>query len=65
MDGIPIIKEYKYLGVIINHRGNLDEHLKEIKKRALRLACKAKYVVRDLHFKKNQHFILSSVLSYY
>jgi hypothetical protein len=31
IDGIPVVKEYKYLGVLINNHGSMESQLKCIK----------------------------------
>ena len=31
IDGIPVVTEYKYLGVLINNHGSMEPQLKSIK----------------------------------
>lgn len=42
MKQIPLVKEYQYLGVLINNRGNLNGHVEKIKGRA-------KYLIKTLY----------------
>ena len=36
-ENFPVIKEYKYLGILINNKGNLKNHLKDLKLRTIYL----------------------------
>ena len=53
---IPILTHYKYLGIKIDHRGNIQKQFKKLKKVDKYLRDKLRYVVRFLPLK--QKFLL-------
>ena len=53
--GIPIVKKYAYLGVVINHKLNLDSHYSKLKKKIRFIRYKLHYVFNknSLKFRLN------------
>ena len=37
VEGIPVVQEYKYLGILINNKGKLNNHIRELQLRAVYL----------------------------
>lgn len=52
----PILKEYCYLGVVINHRGSIKDQILRIEKRSKYLTSVLKFFIKDLSF-QNQFLI--------
>jgi hypothetical protein len=56
IDGFPIVKEYTYLGVLIDDRGSIEPHLAWLRQRAGYLRLNLSHFTRKLAF-KNQFLL--------
>ena len=53
---MPIVTEYCYLGVTVDDRGGLQQHLERVKQRSSYLRSQMRYYMRNLSF-ENQYLL--------
>lgn len=50
-ENFPVVKQYKFLGILINNKGKLNNHIKELKLRSLYLKNSTMKIKESISFR--------------